>query len=168
MVHKPTLWMLVGVPGSGKSTFVASQIDNEADREGIYIASTDQYIEDKARFYNMTYDSLFQMEIKNAEKHMYDGVMKATALNYDIIWDQTNLNRKSRGRKLIMIPDNYEKIAVVFPTPEREELELRLASRPGKTIPWGIMETMIKTMTYPTADEGFDHVMLYEEHMLYV
>lgn len=166
MAHKPAVWILVGVPGSGKSTFVASQVADGDDK--IYIASTDNYIEDKAKFYNTTYDSLFQTEIKNAEKRMLDGVRNATALNYDIIWDQTNLNRKSRARKLAMIPDNYEKIAVVFSTPEEEELKRRLASRPGKNIPWGVMDTMIKTMNYPTLDEGFDHIMDFDEGMLYV
>ena len=56
-----------------------------------------------------------------------------------------------------MLPD-YEHIAVVFKTPEPEELARRLASRPGKNIPAHVMRSMIDNFEMPTLDEGFTQV----------
>jgi predicted kinase len=170
MVHRPKLWMLVGVPGSGKSTWVADQThhtDSQEDlivastdaQEDLLVASTDFYIELMALEQDKTYNEVFKDSIKDAEKRMYQGIQWATARNFNIIWDQTNLTRKSRGKKLIMIPDHYMKIAVFFPTPEESELQRRLASRPGKTIPEHILGGMIEAIELPQLNEGFDMVI---------
>jgi tRNA uridine 5-carbamoylmethylation protein Kti12 len=56
-----------------------------------------------------------------------------------------------------MLPDYYA-IAVVFPTPDHAELQRRLASRPGKTIPEGVVEQMIAQYEEPTELEGFREI----------
>jgi gluconate kinase len=56
-----------------------------------------------------------------------------------------------------MLPD-YEHIAVVFKTPEPEELARRLASRPGKNIPDHVMRSMIDNFEMPDTEEGFTQV----------
>lgn len=165
MARKPVLWMLVGVPCSGKSTWVNHQTEKNDD---ILIASTDDILEGIAQASGKTYNEVFKDNIKSAEKRMYMNIALATDLNQDIIWDQTNLTRKSRAKKLIMIPDHYEKIAVVFSTPEENELQRRLASRLGKTIPSHVIDGMIEMMEFPQMDEGFDTIMDYAEEHLYV
>ena len=167
-MSKPTLWMLVGVPGSGKSTWIDYQLDHRDAQENVTVASTDDYIELVASSQHKTYNEVFKDVIKDAEKVMYQGVRFATENNMDIIWDQTNLTRKSRAKKLIMIPDRYEKIAIVFPTPDEDELQRRLASRPGKTIPEHILGGMIEMLEYPKKDEGFDSVLTWTEDLYYV
>jgi tRNA uridine 5-carbamoylmethylation protein Kti12 len=52
----------------------------------------------------------------------------------------------------------YSAIAVVFATPEPDELARRLASRPGKTIPPEVIERMIENWEEPTLDEGFKEI----------
>jgi predicted kinase len=167
MVRKPHLYMLVGVPGSGKSTWIGNQVDHVDAQEDLYIASTDNYIETKAQVHGTTYNAIFKDVIKDAEKMMYEGVMNAVKHNHDIIWDQTNLTRRSRAKKLIMIPDYYKKYAVVFPTPEETELQRRLASRPGKTIPEYILGGMIEAMEKPETNEGFDTVLVIDEDVMW-
>jgi predicted kinase len=65
----------------------------------------------------------------------------------------------TRAKKIRMLP-SYYKIAVVFKTPEPEELARRLASRVGKNIPQEVMETMIRQLAAepPTKEEGFDEI----------
>jgi len=63
----------------------------------------------------------------------------------------------SREKKFRMLPD-YEHIAVVFRTPEPEELARRLASRPGKNIPKNVIDSMISNWDEPTEDEGFKEI----------
>lgn len=164
MSKRPTLWMLIGVPCAGKSTWVDYQLENCDDPP--FIASTDSLIEHIAKQEGKTYNEVFKDNIKAVEKRMYAQVALATDLNECIIWDQTNLTRKSRAKKLIMIPDHYAKIAVVFTSPESEELKRRLDSRPGKTIPPHIVESMIEMMEFPCVSEGFDQIVSRGEYVL--
>jgi predicted kinase len=151
----PKLYMLIGVPGSGKSTWFSNYVKEVTKGpHNTALASSDMYIELLARSRGKTYNEVFQDVIKEAEKAMYESVMEAVADNADIVWDQTNLNRKTRAKKLIMIPDHYQKIAIYFPTPD--DLDARLASRPGKTIPEHVMKSMISSLEFPQYDEGFD------------
>ncbi len=149
----PKLYMLIGVPGSGKSTWVNSQ-DWVRD---CALVSTDKLIELEAARQGRTYNDVFKDYISEATKLMNEDVNMAAAEGHDIIWDQTNVNAKSRSKKLAMLPD-YEKIAVVFNTPSANELMKRLASRPGKEIPWSVMTSMINNFEMPTEEEGFKEI----------
>lgn len=165
MSKRPTLWMLIGVPCSGKSTWVENQI---GDNDNIFIASTDNLIDAIAKLNHKSYNDVFHDTIKDAEKTMYKGLAIAVQDNMDIVWDQTNLTRKNRAKKLILIPDHYEKIAVVFSIPPIDELEKRLASRPGKNIPENVMRNMVYSFEYPEKDEGFDYILTQAEDHVYV
>jgi hypothetical protein len=56
------------------------------------------------------------------------------------------------------LPSQYEHIAVVFKTPELDELKSRLASRPGKVVPWEVVQGMIDNWEEPTLEEGFKEI----------
>jgi gluconate kinase len=56
-----------------------------------------------------------------------------------------------------MLPD-YEHIAVVFKTPDLDVLKERLASRPGKEIPWEVVQGMIDNFEMPIEEEGFKEI----------
>ncbi len=155
MVHNPTLYMLVGVPGSGKSTWIAQ---NFPDLTGCYVASTDRLLEIYASMRGATYNEVFQDNIDYANKAMMTHVKDAVMYGYNIIWDQTNLTPRSRNYKLAAIPNTYRKIGIFFPVPETEELYRRLDSRPGKTIPEHAIQQMINCLKQPTIAEGFDEV----------
>lgn len=153
---RPTLYMLVGVPASGKTTWIKSKMPDN----GIWVLKTsDHWVEEEAKRLETTYDAVWHDYVKQAEKLMYKDLALALESGLSIIWDQTNYNRKTRAKKLIMIPDTYRKLAIVFPPPEKKEHERRLASRPGKTIPKVIIESMIDFTEVPKLDEGFDEVM---------
>jgi len=79
------------------------------------------------------------------------------ANNLDLIWDQTSTTIASRARKFNTLP-GYEHIAIVFRTPDRAELDRRLASRPGKVIPPYVVDQMIDGWQEPTEDEGFKEI----------
>lgn len=149
----PTFYMLVGVPASGKSTWVSQ------NRRGAVVASSDDYIEKQAEKLGSTYSDVFNDYVKDANRYAQDTAKQAFADGLDVIWDQTNLTRNSRKGKLSMVPKGYKKIAVYFPTPPSEIHKKRLASRPGKNIPDFVINSMIKTMDPPSKDEGFDEVV---------
>ncbi len=149
----PNLYMLVGVPGAGKSTWISNQ-DWTGD---CVIASSDRFIDEEALRLGKTYNEIFNDYIKTATKLMETQIAVAKAKNCDIIWDQTNVSAKSRAKKLKLLAD-YDKIAIVFKTPDEAELTRRLSSRPGKSIPDIAMRSMIDNFEMPTIDEGFKEI----------
>ena len=145
----PKLYVLVGVPGSGKTTW----IKNQDWALGLIIVSTDAFVEDYARQQGKTYSEVFDEYMPTAVKLMAEQVTRARDSGHTIIWDQTSTTKASRARKFNMLPDYYA-IAVVFGTPSRIELRRRLDSRPGKEIPQVVIESMIAGFEMPTEEEG--------------
>ena len=148
-----TVYVLVGVPGSGKSTW----IQNQDWARDCVVVSTDAFVEQEAQRQGRTYNEVFDDYMPTAVKLMADQVVEAREAGQDIVWDQTSTTVASRKKKFNMLP-NYHAVAVVFPTPEPAELERRLASRPGKSIPWNVMQGMISGFKTPTEQEGFDEI----------
>lgn len=146
-------YQLVGVPASGKSTW----IKNQDWANDCVVVSTDEFVEDYAKEVGSTYNDVFDDYMPTAVKLMADKVVRAREAGKDIIWDQTSVNVKTRKRKFNMLPD-YDHIAVVFKTPEADELKRRLESRPGKSIPNYVMKSMIENFEMPTVEEGFKDI----------
>lgn len=149
----PKCYQLVGVPGSGKSTW----IKNQDWAKDCAIVSTDMWVELEAERVGKTYSEIFDEYMPQAVKLMANHVELARDKGMDIIWDQTSTTEGARRKKFNMLRD-YEHIAVVFKTPEMDELKRRLASRPGKNIPSHVMVQMIMRFSMPTTDEGFTEI----------
>ncbi len=149
----PKCYQLVGVPASGKSTWIKNQVWTL----GLTIVSTDAFVEDYARSVGKTYSEVFTDYMPTAVDLMVQQVIRARELGHDIIWDQTSTTVKSRLKKFNMLPDYYH-IAIVFKTPEHKELMRRLFSRPGKDIPDHVIASMIASWEDPTEEEGFKEI----------
>lgn len=143
--------MLIGVPGSGKTTWIKQNSHNAV------VLSTDDYIELVAKKHGKTYNDVFKDAMGGAMANLKRDLNTAIKNNSDIIWDQTNLTVKSRRDKLKQVPDSYKKVAVFFGVPN--DLRDRLASRPGKTIPEPVVISMINQLTPPSKEEGFDDII---------
>jgi predicted kinase len=149
----PKCYQLIGVPGSGKSTW----IKNQTWALGLTVVSTDNFVEAHAKEVGKTYNEVFKDYMPIAVRLMANQALICQANGLDVIWDQTSTTVASRKRKLNTLP-KYEHIAVVFKTPEVDELARRLASRPGKRIPADVMRSMIDGWEEPTEDEGFSEI----------
>ena len=146
-------YQLIGVPASGKSTWVKNQ-DWAVD---IPVVSTDNFVEEYAKEQGKTYSEVFDEYMPTAVRLMANQALICQENGLDVIWDQTSTTINSRKRKFNTLP-KYEHIAIVFKTPEAEELARRLASRPGKNIPANVMRSMIDGFQMPTEDEGFTEI----------
>lgn len=149
----PTCYQLVGIPGSGKTTWYQNQ---EWMQDFAYI-STDTFIEKFAESTKKSYSDVFQQYMPAAVNLMAQKVIEARTNNKDIIWDQTSTTFESRQKKFKMLP-NYNHIAVVFKMPNLSELNRRLNSRPGKHIPDNVVKQMIENFFPPTIEEGFQEI----------
>lgn len=143
-------YQLIGVPGAGKSTWYHKQ---DWAKDCSYI-STDMWVDLEAERLGATYNEVFKDYMPTAVKLMAQNVALAREKNRDIIWDQTSVSVKSREKKFRMLP-GYEHIAIVFLTPERSELDVRLSGRFGKHIPKNVIDSMIANFEMPTLGEGF-------------
>lgn len=159
----PNMYMMVGVPGSGKSWWIDRQDFNLTN----VILSTDDFIQEIACHMSMesgqviTYSDIFHNHIVEAERQLQLDLKSAIDDNMNIIWDQTNLSVATRRKKLQKIPRHYKKIACVFSTPDNEQHDIWLNSmrRNGKVIPSHIMASMIATYQEPSINEGFDEII---------
>ncbi len=149
----PRCYLLCGVPASGKSTY-----RNKALMD-FDIHSTDDLLDRIALAEAQTYSEVFSDNIEKVEKLFWQNLKDAIDENRDIAVDRTNISKKSRKRILDLLPDEYEATAVIFTTPEWDELTKRLNSRPGKTIPEKVVKQMIDNYQRPTLDEGFRHII---------
>ena len=152
------LYCLVGLPGSGKSYFIKNEMD-----ESFYVHSTDAVIEEYAKTVGKTYSEVFNTYIKEASKISTQQLKEAIDQWRSIIWDQTNMSQKKRGKILKQFPDEYIKICICFlpPINEDQEAELarRLLNRPGKFIPDNVMENFRNAFLPPSHNEGWNRII---------
>ena len=146
-------YQLIGVPCAGKSTW----IKNQDWALGLTVVSTDMWVEIYAKEQGKTYSEVFKDYMPTAVDLMANQVVFAREHGHTILWDQTSTTLASRSRKFNMLP-NYEHIAVVFRTPDLDVLKERLASRPGKEVPWEVVQGMIDNWEDPTIEEGFTEI----------
>lgn len=157
-----TLTVLVGLPGSGKSTSILEDFDG-------FIYSTDNYIEQCAKMNGWSYNEAFQEFIEPATKQMNEQLTIAIRQKSDVLWDQTNMSSKKRIGILSRFSKTYRKICICRVPPrdasEWSELDRRILTRAqntGKMIPHHIIESMADSYVEPTLEEGFDEVHLYD------
>ena len=150
------LVMLVGIPTSGKSTFAKTLLSQPYWSNAV-ILSTDNYIEKIAKECNKTYNEIFDDVIPDATRELELQMSMAKDKGKDIIYDQTNLSKKTRKNKLSKIPSFYRRTAVYFQVSLEEALE-RNKHREGKFIPESILKRMYHQFEIPTYAEGFDFI----------
>jgi predicted kinase len=152
----PKCYQLVGVPGSGKSTWIESQDWSLLCAK----VSTDKWVDFYAKEVGLTYSEVFTSFMPTAVDLMAKEIVAAREMKRDIIWDQTSTTIASREKKFRMLP-NYEHIAVVFKTPDRLILNERLkvrADQTGKIVPQSVITMMIECWEEPTEEEGFKEI----------
>jgi len=154
----PTITILVGCPGSGKSTYRKSRI--AAPENHPVVLSTDDYIERKAKENNIPYNKAFTSFFDDAEKYMLANFNTSIQNNENILVDRTNVTKKSRRRFLSRIPKHYTKIAIVFERDLDYLLEInhtRLDS--GRDVPISVIQAMHEMFSVPTEEEGFNDII---------
>lgn len=146
--HMPELVMMVGLPGSGKSTYA-----EKLKKEGVIIHSSDAIREELGDVNDQSNnEEVFKILHKRIKDDLRDGK--------SVAYDATNLNRKRRVaflRELQNIP--CEKVCVLIATPFKECLLQNLERE--RTVPREVLDRMYKSFQMPSTYEGFDEVIVH-------
>jgi predicted kinase len=155
--------ILVGLPATGKSTWVDSLIDDDPyDKDPIAdwsVHSTDNIVEEIADNYGFTYNEIWKDTIGLATK-LYNRDIRETIMGkWSCIIDRTNLTIESRKKIIDLFKSHGYTIEVmVFSKPDDIEWNNRLNSREGKSIPKEQLDAMIERYQAPSNDEGIDEI----------
>lgn len=145
-MNKPTLYLMVGIPGSGKSWYAKRLLANQENtmyisRDSIrfkFLKENDEYFAKE--------DVVFNSFVSLIKKHLYDGE--------NVIADATHLNRKSRMKVLNNLDLSKIKICVIYIDVPLDVCLERNSKREGRAkVPPTIIKNMYKNLTYPDKKE---------------
>lgn len=145
--NKPTFIMLVGLPGSGKSTFIRNTF------KGLKIHSSDEIREELSgdannQKINTEVFDLLHRRIKNDLKN-----------GLDCCYDATNINRKRRNAFLAELANiNCYKTCYIIATPF--EVCLNQNAHRSRIVPDKVIEKMYKNFEIPWYNEGWDYITI--------
>ncbi len=111
---KPIAYVLVGLPGSGKSSWAAGH------PQKLPIAATDTVIEKYAKDKNITYEQAFKDNYDAAVEDMKKQVAALTENPQSFIWDQVNLKREERVQIHDRLEPTHRIVYVCFLVPLSE------------------------------------------------
>lgn len=142
----PTLYMLIGIPGSGKTTLRDRM--NQDDIKKYYVSS------DEVRF------AFFGDENnQNNNNFVFDYINAFTKLHLSngisVIYDATNISAKRRKETLELFKDIPNRsVAIFFNVPLETCIERN--NNRTRVVPEEVIRRMFKNIEPPTKDEGFD------------
>lgn len=156
--ERPTVFVLTGIPGSGKSTWAQLQVRGHSS--DYQILSTDYFLEFIAKENGENYTWAFENHFGEAKARMDKQAETAFKEKKNVICDQTHMGVKSRRRAMARASKDYHKISVVFQTTPyniAKRVTTRAAAT-GKMIPNSVIRRFEFSYEEPTLDEGFEKV----------
>lgn len=156
----PSVYILIGLPGSGKSTWCDRHFAANPGVDFVTISS-DAMVEEFAAKHGITYDEAHgRLDWKSVNTRMKYQFRAALKDGKDVIVDRTNMSKKARKLFLKDLPEGYERVAVNFQITD-QELRRRLDARAavtGKSIPDDVLKNMSERYVAPDREE-FDRII---------
>ena len=138
--------MMIGLPGSGKSTFAETIGNNET-----IILSSDKL---RNELYSDENDQKHNTEVF---KILHERARKNLLAGRDVVYDATNINKKQRADFLKSIDDiQCNKEAVCMMTPYKSCLKFNEGR--DRFVPEHVIDRMYKKWNPPHGSEGFDRI----------
>ena len=157
---KSKLWIMVGVPGSGKSYWIKNHRDYFAG--SLAVASRDTI-----RFMKVKEDEEYFSKEKEVFKTFIEHI-KAGLEHFDnTIADATHLNASSRGKLLRALGESLEDVevnAIVMDSCLAKCLEQNNQRAGRELVPETAIRNMFSNFTMPTLEEGFDNIYIYRRN----
>ncbi len=148
------LFILMGIPGAGKSSFVSNHIKSGFTQAWISRDMIRFDIVKENEPYFSKENEVFKKFIEQIDFHLADG--------YDVFADATHLNKKSRAKLLKNLTVKPQEISVIWLQTPLDECIKRNENRAGTRtyVPVSQICRMAKSLQAPTFDEGIDKVYI--------
>ncbi len=146
-MNRPTLILLVGIPGSGKTTYAKNYIEKVPDT--IHLSSDSI----RAELYG---DESIQGNPAEVFSLMQKRAIEALNEGRNVLYDATNITRKDRA-SIINICPKFAKIECYIIWAPIEECIKRDAER-ERTVGKEVIDRMLKKFQAPYYDEGIDKI----------
>lgn len=150
------LYLLIGIPGSGKSTFAKRVMDEDTD---VYISRDEvrfSIIKDKDQYFSREGEVF---------REFINRIKKAEAEGKNVWIDATHINRGSRSKLLTALAKRPEDFTIVWmQTPFKVSFE-RNSKRQGRSrVPDDAMYRMRNQFQAPAAREGWQRIIAVDEN----
>lgn len=149
------LTLMMGCPGSGKSTFIDKKIFNEQ------IVSRDQI-----RFSIVSEDEEYFSKEKEVFSEFIKKVNDGLKSGWDVCADATHLSKASRNKLIRNINAHPSKIRVIWIKTPLEECIERNKNRIGTRayVPESVIRRMFYQTEKPEFEEGIDEIVTVENN----
>ena len=146
-VVKPVFLMVVGLPGSGKSTYIEKYYSN------YHVHSSDAIREE------LSGDVNNQDINKQVFSTLHKRVKEDLVAGYSVVYDATNISWKRRKAFLQELKNiNCHKECVLMATPF--ELCVQRNNERDRVVPYFVIERMYKNFDIPWYNEGWDSIVI--------
>jgi predicted kinase len=146
----PTLTVLVGLPGAGKSTFAKQVVE---DNPRTVWLSSDQIRE---KLYG---DANCQQDHAKVFSIMQEEALFLLDKGFDVIYDATSITRKARAAILDRVPKHVKKKCVIVWAPV--DVCIARDEDRDRTVGPAVIDKMLRRFEAPFYDEGFDKIKVY-------
>lgn len=152
-----TLFLVCGIPGSGKSTFLSQFVKKSSS----LIISRD-----KIRFSLLKDGEDYFAHEPIVEQMFYTGISKALELGYDVFADQSSISPSAR-RKIKNRVHGFSEINIIWIDTPIEVCIERDSKREGRArVGEKVIKNMLANFTPPTFEEGFANIYKYKDETL--
>lgn len=146
-IVKPVFLMVVGLPGSGKSTYIEKYYSN------YHVHSSDAIREE------LSGDVNNQDINKQVFSTLHKRVKEDLVAGYNVVYDATNISWKRRKAFLQELKNiNCHKECVLMATPF--ELCVQRNNERDRVVPYFVIERMYKNFDIPWYNEGWDSIVI--------
>ena len=160
-MSRPEFFMLMGLPGCGKSTWITNLYKDNPNLN-FAIISPDLFIANKAKELNITYMESYELYHLTSVQKAYFNLKHHIKKKHNIISDQVNGKKKYRKNKLAQLSDDYITTGIYFDIPLEQIMEqqfYRSLKPTNKIIPRDSMDGFIDSFEPPSEDE-FDNLII--------